>query len=84
MNTDQIKGKIKEVVGEAQEHLGRMVGSKEQEAKGHAKEFAGKAQQNVGDAKEAAEDLKESLEDRAKASNKYREERDEDYTGKVI
>ena len=84
MNSDQIKGKIKEVAGEAQEHLGRMVGSKEQEAKGHAKEFAGKAQQKLGDAKEIAEDLKEDLDDKAKQSAKYREERDEDYTGRVI
>ena len=33
MNKDQVKGALKEAAGEAQEHLGRLVGSKEQEAK---------------------------------------------------
>lgn len=84
MNTEHIKGKIKEVVGEAQEHLGRLVGSKEQEAKGHAKELAGKAQQNRGDAQEAEEDLQEEIEERADNARKYREERDEDANGKLI
>lgn len=56
MNKDQIKGAIKEAAGEAQEHLGRLVGSKEQEAKGHALEMEGKVQKNVGNAKEAVAD----------------------------
>lgn len=57
MNTDQIKGKAKEVAGEIREHAGRALGSKEQEAKGHAREQAGKVQKHIGDAKEAVEDV---------------------------
>jgi len=56
MNTDHIVGKAKEIAGEIQEHAGRLVGSKEQEAKGHAREFEGKAQQKAADVKEAIED----------------------------
>ena len=52
MNKDQIKGRIKEAAGEMQEHVGKAIGSTEQQAKGHAREFAGKAQKNLGDAKE--------------------------------
>lgn len=63
MNTDQIKGAIKEVAGNAQEHLGRLVGSPEQEAKGAALEVEGKAQKNVGHAKEAVADAAEDVSD---------------------
>lgn len=60
MNKDQIKGRVKEAAGEAQEHLGRATNSPEQEAKGHAREQAGKVQKNYGDAKE---EVKETVED---------------------
>jgi len=70
MNKDQVKGRIKEAAGETQEHLGRLVGSKEQEAKGHAREVAGKVQKNVGDAREAAEDAAEDARDALKDSYK--------------
>ena len=60
MNKDQIKGKAKEIAGEVQEHTGRALGNKEQEAKGHAKELAGKAQKKLGDLKE---DIKDNLDD---------------------
>lgn len=57
MNEEQVKGKAKEVAGEVQEHVGRMVGSREQEAKGHAKEQEGKLQKKVGDVEQAAKDV---------------------------
>lgn len=56
MNKDQVKGKLKEAAGEAQEHTGRVVGSTEQEAKGHAREVEGKMQKKAGDLEEAAKD----------------------------
>lgn len=56
MNTDQVKGKAKEIAGEVQEHTGRALGNKEQEAKGHATEMEGKVQKGYGDAKEAVKD----------------------------
>jgi uncharacterized protein YjbJ (UPF0337 family) len=61
MNKDQIEGKIKEGAGEVQEHVGRAVGSRDQEAKGHAREFEGKAQKKVGDLKEAAKEAGDVL-----------------------
>ncbi|GAC1527446.1 MAG: hypothetical protein NVS2B4_04790 [Ramlibacter sp.] len=57
MNTDQIKGKLKEVAGEAQEHLGRATGDKEQEPKGHAHEQEGKIQKKVGDVKDGVDQI---------------------------
>jgi uncharacterized protein YjbJ (UPF0337 family) len=65
MNKDQVKGKIKEVAGEVQEHTGKAIGSTEQQAKGHAREFEGKTQKAYGDVKEnlkdAAKDLNEDI-----------------------
>lgn len=57
MNTDQAKGKLKEVAGEAQEHLGRATGDREQEAKGHAHETEGKVQKKVGDVKDGVDQI---------------------------
>jgi uncharacterized protein YjbJ (UPF0337 family) len=57
MNTDQVKGKAKEIAGEVQEHVGRAVGSTEQEVKGHNREMDGKTQKAYGDAKEVAKDI---------------------------
>lgn len=63
MNKDQVKGALKEAAGEALEHLGRLVGSKEQEAKGHAREMEGKAQKNYGNAKETIADAADEVAD---------------------
>lgn len=63
MNKDQVKGALKEAAGEAQEHLGRLVGSKEHEAKGHAREMEGKAQKNYGNAKETIADAADEAAD---------------------
>lgn len=54
MKEDQVKGKLKEGAGEAQEQLGKLTGNRRQEARGHAKEQEGKAQKKVGDVKDAA------------------------------
>lgn len=67
MNKDQIKGRLKEAAGETQEQFGKVVGSEEQKAKGHAREFEGKAQKNAGDLKE---DLKDAAEDTKDAFTK--------------
>lgn len=52
MNTNQVKGKAKEVLGNIQEHAGKLVGSKTQEAKGLATEAEGKVQKKSGDVEE--------------------------------
>jgi len=53
MNKDQIKGTAKQMTGKMQESAGKMVGSREQEARGLGKQAAGKVQKSVGDIKEA-------------------------------
>ena len=58
MNKDQVKGKVKEVAGEVQEHTGKAIGSAEQQAKGHAREMEGKAQKAAGDMRDKVEDAK--------------------------
>ena len=57
MNDEQVKGKVKEGVGEAQEHLGRVTGNREQEARGHAREQEGKVEKKVGDLKDGVEKI---------------------------
>ena len=57
MKDEQAKGKIKQGVGEAQEHLGRMTGNRKQEARGHAREQEGKVEKKVGDVKDAADKI---------------------------
>ena len=54
MNTDQVKGAIKDAAGKVQEKAGEVVGSKSQEAKGLEKQVEGKAEKAVGDVKNAA------------------------------
>ena len=56
MNKDQVKGRIKEAARETQEQFGKLVNSKEQEAKGHAREQAGKVQKAAGDLREQVKD----------------------------
>jgi len=56
MNKDQVKGTIKDLAGKVQEEVGRLVGSKEQEAKGLGKQISGKAEKMYGDAKEVIKD----------------------------
>lgn len=64
MNSEQVKGKLKEMAGEVQEHVGRFFGSDSQESKGHKLEMEGKAEKAMGDLKEAEEDRLERLEER--------------------
>lgn len=52
MNKDQIKGVTKDIAGKIQEDVGKLVGSKEQQAKGLLKQVEGKSEKALGDAKE--------------------------------
>ena len=56
MNSDQIKGTVKDVAGKAQRKLGEAIGSTEQQVKGAATQVEGKAQKAVGDVREAVKD----------------------------
>ena len=52
MNSDQIKGKAKDIGGKIQEEAGKAVGSSEQQAKGLANQAEGKVQEKAGDLKD--------------------------------
>lgn len=56
MNTDQIKGTLKDAAGKVQQKTGELIDSPEQQAKGLAKQVEGTAQKNLGDAKEVLKD----------------------------
>lgn len=56
MNKDQVKGIAKDIAGKVQEEVGKLVGSKEQQAKGLGKQISGNAQKIYGDAKEVIKD----------------------------
>ena len=56
MNKDQVKGMAKDIAGKVQEEVGKLVGSKEQQAKGLGKQISGNAQKIYGDAKEVIKD----------------------------
>ena len=58
MNSDQIKGSVKDVAVKAQRKLGEAIGSTEQQVKGAATQVEGKVQKAVGDAREALKDAK--------------------------
>lgn len=56
MNKDQLKGTLKDIGGKIQEEAGKVVGSRQQEAKGIEKQVEGKVEKKVGDAKEIIKD----------------------------
>jgi len=61
MNSDQIKGGMKEAAGKVQRKTGEAINSPEQQAKGLAREVEGKAQKVVGNVQEAAKDAAEDV-----------------------
>jgi uncharacterized protein YjbJ (UPF0337 family) len=56
MNKDQINGKLQDIGGKIQEEAGKLVGNKDQEAKGLKNQIEGKVQEKFGDAKETIKD----------------------------
>jgi uncharacterized protein YjbJ (UPF0337 family) len=56
MNKDQVKGTAKDMAGKVQAETGKLVGSKDQQAKGLLKQAEGKAEKKFGDVKEAVKD----------------------------
>ena len=56
MNSDQIKGTIKDAAGKVQRKAGELVGNPKQQVKGTLKQAEGKAQKAYGDTKDAMKD----------------------------
>ena len=63
MNKNQIHGAVKDLTGKVQEEAGKLVGNKEQEAKGIQKQVIGKAEKRLGDAKQIVENAKDAVKD---------------------
>lgn len=61
MNTDQVKGALKEAAGKVQTKAGELIDSPEQQAKGLLNQAEGKTQKNVGDAKEVLKDAVDKI-----------------------
>ncbi len=61
MNTDQVKGALKEAAGKVQTKTGELIDSPEQQAKGLLNQAEGKTQKNVGDAKEVLKDTVDKI-----------------------
>ncbi|MDE2371181.1 MAG: CsbD family protein [Burkholderiales bacterium] len=57
MNKDQVKGTVKDAIGNIQEQAGKLIDSPDQQAKGLHKQVEGKTQKVVGDLKELKKDL---------------------------
>jgi uncharacterized protein YjbJ (UPF0337 family) len=53
MNKNQVKGSAKDIAGKVQEEAEKLVGSKEQQAKGINKLISGKIEKAYGDVKAA-------------------------------
>lgn len=53
MNSNQIKGAVKDAAGKVQRKVGEATGNGTQEAKGAARQVAGKTQKAAGDVQEA-------------------------------
>lgn len=60
MNSDQVKGTVKDAAGKVQRKTGEAVGSTKQQVKGAAKQAEGKAQKAVGDVREQVEEDKDA------------------------
>ena len=56
MNTNQIKGTVKDVAGMVQRTVGEVTGSTRLQVEGATKQIEGRVQKTVGDAQEAASD----------------------------
>lgn len=61
MNTDQVKGALKEAAGKVQTKTGELIDSPEQQAKGLLNQAEGKTQKNVGNAKEVLKDTVDKI-----------------------
>ena len=61
LNKNQAHGALKALEGQVQEGAGKLLGNKEQQAKGLQKQAMGKAEKSLGNAKELVKDAKEAI-----------------------
>ncbi len=60
INKDQVQGAAKDIAGTIQQDIGKLTGSRKQQAEGLKTRIEGKVQQGVGDLKEAVAELKDA------------------------
>ena len=75
MNSDQVKGKAKDVAGRVERQVGEWTGDTEAQVKGAAKQAEGKVQNAWGNAKDAAD---KATDHSAKKDREVEKEREED------
>lgn len=56
MRKDQVNGTLRDIAGKVQEETGKLVGNKEQQAKGLLRQVEGNAEKKLRDAKEVIKD----------------------------
>ncbi|WP_374563003.1 CsbD family protein [Ideonella sp.] len=56
MNSNQVKGSIKEAAGKVQRKTGELIDSPKQQVQGTTREIAGKAQKQLGNVEERIKD----------------------------
>lgn len=61
MNSDNVKGKLKDLGGKVQRGIGEATGDSDMEARGTANQAEGKTQNAWGNVKKEARDLKEDV-----------------------
>jgi uncharacterized protein YjbJ (UPF0337 family) len=66
MNTDQIKGAVKDAAGKVQQEVGKATGSTSQQAKGLEKQAEGKVQKGVGNVEQSVDDATRNTTDTRK------------------
>ena len=64
MNSNQVKGAVKDAAGKVQRKVGEATNSTSQQVKGAAKQIEGKTQKALGDAQEAAKDAMDRADER--------------------
>ena len=77
MNSDNIKGKMKDIGGKAQRVAGEVTGDSELEAKGTANQVEGKVQNAWGNVKKEARDLKDDVKSKLEKNKDARDDRND-------
>jgi uncharacterized protein YjbJ (UPF0337 family) len=73
MNKQQIKGLANQATGEVKQKVGRAMGDRSLEARGHAREMKGEAQEKLGNTRETLKQDQRELFDREMADRSTRE-----------
>ena len=67
MNKDQIKGTVKDLIGKAQEAVGKTIDDQEIQRKGIQKQALGSAEKAIGDAKQSVKRVGDVMKNAAKS-----------------